>query len=226
MVDMQASLPSMSSSRLYLVSPLIADAAAFAPSLVEACAAGDVAAVLLRFADMDERACVNRTKELAPIAQKHGAAVIVAAPPPTAVRGGADGVHLTGRDMGPLKRALSALKPDRIVGAGDVRSRHDAMQAGEAGVDYVMFGEPRPDGTTPPLETTLERAAWWSEIFEVPCVAFAASLEAVGGLVAAKPEFIALGDTIWAHPGGVGNAVRRTLAAIGGTVSAPGDRGP
>ena len=59
------------------------------------------------------------------------------------MRGGADGVHLPGRDMGPLKRALTALKPERIVGAGDVRSRHDAMQAGETGVDYVMFGEPR-----------------------------------------------------------------------------------
>jgi thiamine-phosphate pyrophosphorylase len=211
----------MSESRLYLVSPLIADAGAFTPSLGEACAAGEVAAVLLRFADADERAGVNRIKELAPIAQKQGCAIIVMAPPQVAVRGGADGVHLPGRDMGPLKRALTALKPERIVGAGDVRSRHDAMQAGETGVDYVMFGEPRPDGSLPPLDTTLERVAWWSEIFEVPCVAFAASFEAAGELAAAKPEFIALGDAVWAHPGGAGEAVLRALGAIGGTVAAP-----
>jgi thiamine-phosphate pyrophosphorylase len=84
-----------------------------------------------------------------------------------------------------------------------------------------MFGEPRADGSMPPVEATLERATWWSEIFEVPCVAFAPSFEAACELAAAKPEFIALGDAVWAHEDGVGDAVRRALAAIGAKVSAP-----
>ena len=81
-----------------------------------------------------------------------------------------------------------------------MRSRDDAMAAGEAGADYVMFGEPRRDGYTPPLAETLERTAWWAEIFQTPCVAFAGALDAVAPLTAAGADFVALGDAIWLAP--------------------------
>ena len=81
------------------------------------------------------------------------------------------------------------------VSAG--RERDDAMNAGEAGADYVMFGEPRPDGWTPPPEETLERAAWWAEIFQTPCVAYASSLDQIAPLAAAGADFVALGDALW-----------------------------
>jgi thiamine-phosphate pyrophosphorylase len=61
----------------------------------------------------------------------------------------------------------------------------------------VMFGEPRPDGFTPPAPETLERVAWWAEIFEPPCVGFAAMLDDVAPLAAARADFIAVGDAIW-----------------------------
>ena len=67
------------------------------------------------------------------------------------------------------------------------------MDIGEAGVDYVMFGEPRPDGSMPPLPAVIERASWWAEIFETPCVAYAPDAEAIGPLVETGAEFVALG---------------------------------
>src|SRR5918997_3592557 len=85
-------------ARLYLVSPLITDAATFAPRLTEACGAGGIAAVLLRFAPADERTLINHVKTLAPVAQDRGAAAVIAVngeveAAAIAVRGGADGVH-------------------------------------------------------------------------------------------------------------------------------------
>ena len=74
------------------------------------------------------------------------------------------------------------------------------MAAGEAGADYVMFGEPHRDGWTPPLAETAERVAWWAEIFETPCVAYAARLDDVATLAAAGADFVALGDALWSAP--------------------------
>jgi len=205
-------------ARLYLVSPPIRDAEAFAPRIAAACAAGDVAAVLLRLEPADARALVNRIKALAPAAQAQGAAALVEAPGAedvvgAAVRGGADGVH-AGGDAAALPALRERLKEGRILGAGGLRSKHDSMTAGEAGVDYVLFGEPRPDGSLAPLDAVADRAAWWAEIFETPCVAFAPSLEAAGRLAATGAEFVALGDAVWAHPDGPAAAVAAALARL------------
>jgi thiamine-phosphate pyrophosphorylase len=201
-------------ARLYLLSPVVNDAEGFGPRLAEACAVGGVAAVLLRFAAEDERSLVNHVKALAPVGQDKGAAVVVAALgevdlAAVAVRGGADGVHAA---RGATEaRALREHLRDRIIGAGNIRSRHEAMEFGEAGVDYVMFGEPRADGSLPSLDAVVERAAWWAEIFETPCVAYAPSLEAVSQLVRTRAEFVALGDAVWSHPEGPAAAVAAAL---------------
>jgi thiamine-phosphate pyrophosphorylase len=113
-----------------------------------------------------------------------------------AARVGADGAHIAGGGEA-LAEALASLQPERIVGAGGLRSRDDAMAAGEAGADYVMFGEPRRDGFTPPLAETIERVAWWAEIFQTPCVAYAARLDDVSALAAAGADFVALGEAVW-----------------------------
>jgi thiamine-phosphate pyrophosphorylase len=202
-------------ARLYLLSPLIEDAATFAPRLAEACGAGGVAAVLLRFAGGDERTLVNQVKTLAPVAQDKGIAAVIAASgavdlATAAVRGGADGIH-TSADPAEVRAVRQRLSEGRIVGAGNVRSKHDAMTIGEAEVDYIMFGEPRADGSLAPLEAVIERASWWAEIFQIPCVAYAPSLEAVSQLAATGAEFIALGDAVWAYPDGPAAAVAAAL---------------
>jgi thiamine-phosphate pyrophosphorylase len=96
--------------------------------------------------------------------------------------------------------ALGHLKPDWIVGAGGLASRHDAMSAAEGGVDYVMFGEPDEHGQRPSFDAVIERVSWWAEVFEAPCVAYAASIDEVAPLVTAGADFIALGDWIWRDP--------------------------
>ena len=84
-----------------------------------------------------------------------------------AARAGADGAHLTGIEA--FAAALALLKPDRIAGAGGLRSRHDAMLAGETGADYVMFGEPdRRERSRPPLRGNEERLTWWADCSKCP----------------------------------------------------------
>jgi thiamine-phosphate pyrophosphorylase len=211
-------------ARLYLVTPVLDDAS-FAPRLQEACAAGTVAAVLLRLAAASERALINQVKALAPSVQDHGAALIVAVAgeadlATVAARGGADGVHVEGSPER-VRELRERLKNERAIGVGGIRTKDDAMTLGEAGVDYLLFGEPRPDGSLPSLESVAERAAWWAEIFETPCAAFAPSLDAIPALVATRAEFIALSDAVWSHEGGPGGAVAAAMERIG---TAEGER--
>jgi thiamine-phosphate pyrophosphorylase len=189
-----------SAPRLYLVTPWIEDPAAFADALVRALDAADVAALLVRLREGDERTLINRVKALAPLAQAKDVAVILDGFPEIVARGGADGLHARGSEA--LEAALRALKPERIVGAGELASRHDAMSAAEAGVDYVMFGEPDAQDRRPGFEAVLERVGWWAEVFEIPCVGYATSLDEVDQLVRAGAEFIALGEAVWNAPEG------------------------
>jgi thiamine-phosphate pyrophosphorylase len=184
--------------RLYLVTPPVADATAFAAPLAVALAAGDVAAVLLRLAAADERALINIAKTLGPVAQAKDVALLLDGHADLVARAGCDGAHLTG--MAEFGAAFGILKPDRIAGVGGLTARHDAMTAAEQGADYVMFGEPDAEGVRPTFTAIEERIAWWAEVFEAPCVAFAAALSEVAPLVAAGADFIALGDWIWRDP--------------------------
>ena len=189
--------------RLYLVTPPVADATAFAGPLAAALAAGDVAAVLLRLAAADERSLINIAKALGPVAQAKDVALLLDGHAELVARAGADGAHLT--SMAEFGAAFDILRPDRIAGVGGLTTRHDAMTAAEQGADYVMFGEPDAECVRPTFAAIEERVAWWAEVFEAPCVAFAASIEEVAPLVTAGADFIALGgffgDWIWRDPG-------------------------
>lgn len=182
--------------RLYLITPRLTDAASFLAPLEAALDEGDVASVLLRFAAPDPVENKKIVRALAAAIQSRGAALLVEGDPKLAARADADGAHLRGNGE-PLEEALDALQPERIVGVSGLKTRDDAMSAGEGGVDYLMFGEPAPDGYTPPLADTLERIDWWSQIFEVPCVGFAPTIADVPALCAAGADFVALGDAIW-----------------------------
>lgn len=201
-------------TRLMLVTPPVADAEAMAFRLMQAFAGGDVAAVLLRLTAGDERSRIDRVKRLAGPVQGNNVALLIEDSALVAARGGADGVHLTsGPDA--IGEARSSLKTERIIGAGALRARHDAMDVGEAGVDYVMFGDPRPDGSVPPLAAVVERAGWWAEIFETPCVAYAPDAESVPALVETGAEFIALGAWAFEDERDIRAIVAEANAAIG-----------
>jgi thiamine-phosphate pyrophosphorylase len=195
--------------RLYLVTPALADTAAFVPALQASLAAGDVAAVLLRLADADERTQINRVKALAPVAQAAGAALLLDGHASLVARSGADGAHV---GVEAVADALERLKPDWVVGAGNLASRHDAMTAAEGGCDYVMFGEIDADGHRATFDAISERLSWWAEVFELPCVGYAASLDEITPLIEAGADFIAVGhdadDWIWRDPAAAIAAIR------------------
>jgi thiamine-phosphate pyrophosphorylase len=202
---------------ILLLTPVLDDVEAFLPVFETALDGTEVEAVLLRLAAADERTLIKRIKSLVPLTQAQGAALVVSAQDApelasVAIRGGADGVH-----AGPeadLRGMREALKGERILGVGGLRTKHDAMEAGEAGADYVLFGEPRPDGWIPDGDATIERAEWWAEIFETPCAAFASSLDLVPEMAATGAEFVAVADAVWTHPDGPGASVRAVAAAL------------
>jgi thiamine-phosphate pyrophosphorylase len=195
--------------RLYLITPPIVDAVAFAPLFEAALDAGDIACVWLRTEARDESTAKKIIRTLAPLAQARGAACLVD-DPQLAVRADADGVHIEGPGEA-IEAALERLRPGRIVGVGGLTTRDAAMTAGEADVDYLMFGGP---GTPEPADSLIERVAWWAEIFNVPCVGFVSNLDDIAEFARAGADFIALCDAVWNDPRGIATAVLEAGAAL------------
>jgi thiamine-phosphate pyrophosphorylase len=199
------SKPVRPAPRLYLVTPPVNEPQTIDGQLAAGLAANDVAAVLLRLTPSDDRTLINRIKALAPTIQNSGAALLVDERADLVARAGADGAHLNGSAA--LVAAMPLLKPQRIAGAGGLSSRHDAMLAAEAGADYVMIGEPDSDGRRASLAAILERVAWWAELFEIPCVAYAERFEEMGALCGAGADFLAIGDAAFSDPRGCAMAL-------------------
>ena len=211
--------------RLYLATPVVDDPSQLAAHLPGLLASADVAAVLLRLRETDQRTMISRIKTLAPVVQDGGAALLLDGHVELAARGGADGAHLNG--IAALEDALPSLKPDRIAGVGGLTTRHDSMAAGESGADYVLFGEPDPNGQRPATEAIAERLQWWAELFEPPCVGFAVSRDEASEFAAAGADFVLVGDFVWADPRGtetalvdVEQAIRQAHAAAIGKAKA------
>ena len=186
--------------RLYLATPEVDDPAGLIGSLPDLLAAADIAAVLLRLKPTDQRTMISRVKALAPVIQATGAAALLEGNVELVARGGADGAHVTGIEA--MEEALPSLKPNRIIGVGVLTTRHDSMAAGEAGADYVLFGEPDAKGQRPSVEAIAERLDWWAELFEPPCVGFAQSHEEAREFATAGADFVLVGEFVWADPRG------------------------
>ena len=211
--------------RLYLATPVVDDPALLMADLPGLLAAADVAAVLLRLKPTDQRTMISRVKTLAPVIQDGGAALLLDGHVELVARAGADGAHLTGIEA--MEDAMPTLKPDRIAGVGGLATRHDSMAAGEAGADYVLFGEPDAKGQRPSVEAIAERLQWWAELFEPPCVGFAASREEAHEFAAAGADFVLVGDFIWNDKRGAREAlmeaeqtIRQAQAAMSATARA------
>jgi thiamine-phosphate pyrophosphorylase len=201
------------------------DPSQLAAQLAGLLASADIAAVLLRLRETDQRTMISLIKALAPVVQDGGAALLLEGHVELAARGGADGAHLSG--IADMEDALPSLKPDRIAGVGGLATRHDSMAAGELGADYVLFGEPDAHGQRPSTEAIAERLQWWAELFEPPCVGFAASREEAREFAAAGADFVLVGDFVWADPRGaeaalieVEQAIRQAHAAAIGKAKA------
>lgn len=204
--------PPRPAPRLYLATPVVDDPASLVAELPSLLAAADVAAVLLRLKETDQRTMISRIKALAPPVQKAGAALLIDGHAELVARGGADGAHLTG--LAALEEAVPSLKPDRIAGVGGLATRHDSMSAGEMGADYLLFGEPDANGQRPSSQAIAERLDWWAELFEPPCIGFAVSLEEAYDFAASGADFVLVGEFIWTDPRGPKAGLIEVDAAI------------
>lgn len=197
-------------SRLYLITPAaLPDLTAFAAALDETLAAGDVGALQLRLKDVDDAAITAAVKAIQPIAAAHDVALILNDRPDLAAALGCDGVHI-GQDDGPYRDARRLMGPDRTIGVTCHDSRHLAMEAAEAGADYVAFGAFFPTTTKDaPTHAESDILTIWQETMLIPCVAIGGiTVETTAGLVTAGADFIAVSAGVWAHADGPAAAVR------------------
>jgi thiamine-phosphate pyrophosphorylase len=199
----------MSNCRLYLISPPHLSPANFVIPLREALAGGDVASFQLRLKTVDDDAIRRAADLLRPIVQAAGAAFILNDRPDLAAELGCDGVHV-GQDDAPYAEARRLMGPDRIVGVTCHDSRHLAMEAAEAGADYVAFGAFFPTKTKEPkTQADPEILRAWSESTVVPCVAIGGiTVQNAPLLIEAGADFLAVAAGVWEHPEGPEAAVK------------------
>ena len=208
--------PTRPPCQLYLITPpAIPDLAAFATQLDAALGAGEVAALQVRLKDADDATVLAAVEALAPVVRGHGVALILNDRPDLAARSGCDGVHV-GQSDASVAEARRIMGPDAMIGATCHDSRHLAMEAAEAGADYVAFGAFFPTATKVTShrpETDL--LTIWQETMEIPCVA-------IGGVTAsnavdlarAGADFVAVSGAVWRHPDGPAAAVRELNQAL------------
>ncbi len=198
-------------AQIFLIAAPDVDAPACIRMLDEALAASPVAALLLPRGSRSEGSYKALVKAVAPRAQAAGVAVLIEGDPGLVRTLGVDGIHVEG-GINEVRAATQALKPDYIVGAGRIASRHDAMSKGELGPDYIFFGPL--SGPRDPEQR--EMARWWAEIMEVPSVLSdpAATAETA---TSEGAEFIGLGESVWTASEGVTARLGAIAKALGST---------
>ncbi|MGE0715154.1 MAG: thiamine phosphate synthase [Alphaproteobacteria bacterium] len=201
--------------RLYLITPAALDPEAFADVLGAALDGGDVACVQLRLKELEDDAFRRAIERLMPVSHARDVAFIVNDRPDLAAEMGCDGAHV-GQQDAPYAEARRLLGPDAIVGVTCHDSRHLAMEAADAGADYVAFGAFYATSTKPsryrPGPDILEA---WTQVTTVPCVAIGGiKPENCAPLVRAGADFLAVVTGVWDHPAGPGAAVAAYEQAI------------
>ena len=203
--------------RLYLITPpRIDDPQAFAAILSDALSGGDVACLQIRLKDATDARIAEVVAALAPVAQARDVAVILNDRPDLAAKLGCDGVHVGQSDM----RCADARKlvgKDRIVGVTCHDSRHLAMEAAEAGADYVAFGAFFDTATKDaPTRAEPEILTIWQETMQIPCVAIGGiTVETAAQMAAAGADFVAVSAGVWGHEQGPKAAVAAFNGVLG-----------
>ncbi len=203
------------SCRLYLITPPRIDLRAFPTAFAKALDGGDVACVQLRLKDVPDDEVRRAADALLPIARERGVAFLINDRPNLAAATDADGVHV-GQEDATYAEARRLLGPDRMIGVTCHDSRHLAMEAAEAGADYVAFGAFFPTGTKEAKsKAEPDILEWWSELFVIPSVAIGGiTAQNCGDLVRAGADFLAVISAVWDHPAGPAAAVQAFNKAI------------
>jgi thiamine-phosphate pyrophosphorylase len=203
-------VPARPPCRLYLITPpVIGDLNAFAETLDQALAAGDVAALQIRLKPADDVTIRAAVAVLAPIARRHDVAVLLNDRPDLARETGCDGVHI-GQEDGSLAEARRILGPDAMIGVTCHDDRDLAWDAAEGGADYVAFGAFYPTTTKETVHRPeLEILTVWQETVETPCVAIGGvTVDNAADLARAGADFVAVSNGVWGYSDGAAEAVK------------------
>lgn len=204
----------MNRPRLFLVTPPVFEPADFAPKLKDALSGGDVACVLIYMPQASSKALQDTAELLVPIIQDGAAAALIYGDTQVAGRTGSDGAHVE-TSLEDIKLAVESLQPERIVGAGGTKLKHEDMEIAETGVDYLFFGKLDLDEREEAHPKTIDRAQWWAELFETPCVALAGNtIASIDATAATGADFVALKDAVWTHGEGPAAAVAAANAIL------------
>lgn len=206
--------------QLYLVFEAVGDAATVQRRLDLALSSASIASVLLT-GGRDAAITHSLAAALVPTVQDYGVAALIADDPEIARRVKADGVHISwSKDPGGAYRsARDEVGSHTMVGVDAGRSRHDAMELGEGGADYVAFGIPAHVGDRETAEARqVELVSWWSEIFEVPSVAFNVNTVAQAeALARAGADFITVDIPAEMADADIAAHIREIVDAVAGT---------
>lgn len=204
----------MPSTQIYLITPKHIDLETFPAQLSEAIAGGDIAALLI---DCDAKLDTELQKiaqTLAPIAQAKDIAVVLRGDSRVAGRTKCDGLHLDG-DLEAITEGVEDFSNRFMTGAEGTSKRHEAMERGESGIDYIMFGRIDAPEEEETYAQPFEMADWWSSLFEVPAVIVSgSSMDNCEHAAKAGIEFIALRSAVWNHAKGPRLAIQEANSIL------------
>lgn len=200
--------------RLVLVLPDTADADEQARIAGDALRGGDVASVIIPQYALDDRVFQDHAEKLVPIIQSAGAAALVVNNSRVAGRAKADGLHISG-SIADLAEAIEKHAPKLIVGGGNAKERHAALEIGELQPDYIFFGKLDGDIKPEPHSKNLALAEWWASMVEIPCIVMGGTdPESVVAVAESGAEFVALRLAVFADPEQAASVVARVNALL------------
>ena len=198
--------------RLVLIAPKLGDADMLANTVAHAIAGGDVASVILPDYDHDQAGYQERAERVIERLDGSDIAIVLAGDTRIAGRVGADGIHLES-DSREIADAVERLQSRMIVGAGGAKTRHEAMEIGEARPDYIFFGRFGYDTAPEPHPRNLSLGEWWASLVEIPCIVMGGSdIISARKVAETGAEFVALSNAIFAE----GADAAERVAAVNG----------
>ncbi len=189
--------PTPKRCRLVLVTPAEGAPSAIARAVEAALGAGDVASIIVPQYGLDSGAFQELAEALVPLAQARGVAAVIAGDSRVAGRVKADGLHVDG-GAGAVAEAIERHGAHMMVGTGDLKTRDDALDVGEAQPDYIFFGRFGYDNKPEPHPRNLGLGEWWANVIEIPCIVLGGSdTQSVAAVAATGAEFVALSSAVF-----------------------------
>jgi len=200
--------------RLVLIAPDMADAAERATVVADALKGGDVASVIIPQYGLEDRVFQDHAEKLVAVIQEAGAAALVADNSQVAGRVKADGLHVSG-NVAALGEAIEHHSPKLIVGGGNAKERHVALEMGELQPDYIFFGKLEGDIKPEAHSKNVALGEWWAAMIEIPCIVMGGTdVASVGDVVESGAEFVALRLAIFSEPAQAATRVAEANAIL------------